>query len=238
VRKIEERYKTSPPLDTLKELAVKRHHDKRHSSRKHAQEPRDTLAKHPPIKATPPKHVGETPRFKDFDSQVRPRHSGTKERGSGLPQPSSRQLSERKIPKYLENVQSKIKEDVHKDIARHMESPPPRKTPDKYDLPRQLPSEELKARRRAADLKEPVTVEMEVAREIFKRQSPKKEGQLLRIAEDFLKDPFMTQLAKKDSQFSVPSSPKYLEGWMNSPQANLLSSLELKRGFRSPEARI
>jgi hypothetical protein len=235
VRKIEARYNTSPPLEALKELAVNRHKD-RHTCRKraHATEARHTLAKHPALKATPPKLVGETPRFKEFESEARPQPSENKESGSGLPQQSSRQLSEQKMPRYLENVQSKMKDD----IARHIDSPLARKTPDRYDLPRQLPSEELKARHRAAGFKEPVTVEMEVAREIFKRQSPKKEGQLLRIAETFLKDPYMTQLAKKDSQFAVPSSPKYLEGWMNSPQANLLTSLELKRGFRSPEARI
>mmetsp|Transcript_1908 Transcript_1908/g.4223 ORF Transcript_1908/g.4223 Transcript_1908/m.4223 type:complete len:274 (-) Transcript_1908:3003-3824(-) len=233
VKMLEERFKSPPSLDDLKDLASSRHKDRRHSSRKRGesdvmkQEVPHTYVKvkRPSLKATPMRE-GDTPRFKDFASESR--HRGP----SQTPLQSSRQLSERKLPKYLENVKSKIKEDVHKDIVSHHkhrdEVIPRKKTPDRYDLPRQLPSEEYKAKKRPPELIEPVTVDMNVAREIFKRQSPKKEGQLLKLAEDFLRDPFMTQLAKRDTLFSGPTSPKYLESWMNSPQGNLLSSLELK----------
>lgn len=260
VRVLDERYKSPPPLDELKELVLSRSKDRRHSSRKRGdsgllkpEEPQHLIkAKRPSLKATPLKHEGETPRFKDFASESRPRgHQGQSS------QHSSKQLSDRKLPKYLENVKSKIKADVHKDIAthRHKDEVYPRKeTPSRYDLPRQLPSEEYKAKRRPPELKEPVTVDLEVAREIFKRQSPKKEshvlkkeghvlkkeGQLLKLAEDFLKDPYMTQLAKHDSAFSGPTSPKYLENWMRSPQSNLLSSvaLRMKSPTSSPQGNI
>lgn len=88
-------------------------------------------------------------------------------------------------------------------------------------------------------IREPKTVALETAQNLFKYVSqPKKaprydedtydyaENKVLKIADQFLKNPVTSYLAKNQGMFSVPHSPKYFERLM-SPESNLLSSVEM-----------
>jgi hypothetical protein len=53
------------------------------------------------------------------------------------------------------------------------------------------------------------------------------DNEIMRIAEEFLKNPFTSYLARNEGMFSVPTSPKVLESWIHSPQSNLITSIEM-----------
>mmetsp|Transcript_344 Transcript_344/g.399 ORF Transcript_344/g.399 Transcript_344/m.399 type:complete len:413 (-) Transcript_344:23-1261(-) len=96
---------------------------------------------------------------------------------------------------------------------------------EKYNLPRQIPAKTPpRPPPKASPFIEPKTCDINEVSHLLNRSkaTPTKAtdssetGELLRIAEQFLTDPYMNQLYRTDSRLSIPSSPKNLEHWLAS----------------------
>ena len=61
------------------------------------------------------------------------------------------------------------------------------------------------------------------------------DNEIMRIAEEFMKNPFTSYLARNEGMFSVPTSPRVLESWINSPSSNLITSIEMLSPSKSLE---
>lgn len=97
---------------------------------------------------------------------------------------------------------------------------------ERYNLPRQIPS---KTPPRPPQIKstfvEPKTCEISEVSHLLSRTKVEprqtdacETGDLLRIAEQFLTDPYMNQLYRSDSRLSIPSSPRNLEQWLSTKE--------------------
>ncbi|CAG9313062.1 unnamed protein product [Blepharisma stoltei] len=201
------------------------------------------------------------PKTQDSTKKKRPESSKVLKSSSSRPSlyPNSK--------RNYQEVPSKIKEDVNKDIAIYKykmevsrtslkgrnESEDRRssgiQTDRSYGKEEQTPSWENKSLYNEQNshkskiqisekIKEPKTVALETAKNLFRYVHPTKEAKykeipaektenkVLKIADQFLKNPVTSYLAKNQGMFSVPHSPKFLERLM-SPESNLLSSVEM-----------
>jgi hypothetical protein len=95
----------------------------------------------------------------------------------------------------------------------------------RYDFPRQISKTPPRPPLKCA-LIEPKTCSFSAVSHLLsgatpnalRRSSLSETGDLLRIANQFLTDPCMSQLARTDSRLSIPSSPKHLEEWLSSKE--------------------